>query len=73
MVAHKAIGRKARFAAALKEADMSPTEWALEIGKVSRTQLYRVLDDPSNSAPLTAKIDEFIDKHIGKRTTALSA
>lgn len=71
MVAQKAISRKARFAAALKEADMSFSEWASTVGKVSRTQLYRALDDPTNSARLTSEIDGFIDKHIGKRTTAL--
>lgn len=71
MVAQKRVSRKARFAAALREADMSLTEWASEIGKVSTTQVYRVLNDPVNSAPLTKKIESFIEKHIGKRATAL--
>lgn len=67
MVAQKAISRKAGFAAALKEAGMSFSEWAATIGKVSRTQLYRALDNPVNSARLTAEIDDFIKKYIGRR------
>lgn len=66
MVARRKLSRKAGFAAALAEAGMTATRFAKDIGGVSRRQLYRVLDDPKNSAPLTAKIDAFIKKHVGK-------
>lgn len=55
------------FAAALVEAGMSTAEWAEKVGGVSDTQVYRVLKDPTNSAPLTAKIDDFIEQHTGTR------
>ncbi len=66
MVARRKLSRKAGFAAALTEADMTATTFAATIGNVSRRQLYRVLDDPKNSAPLTAKIDAFIAEYVGK-------
>lgn len=66
MVARRKLSRKAGFAAALAEAGMTATAFAAEIGKVSRRQLYRTLDDPQQSAPLTAKIDAFIAEHVGE-------
>lgn len=65
MVARKKMSRKAAFAAALIEAGMTPTGWARDVGEVSKTQLYRTLNNPSQSAPLTAKIDAFITEHLG--------
>lgn len=73
MVARNGVSRKAKFAAALIEAKISPSAFAREIGGVSKTQLYRVLNDPKQSAPLTAKIDAFIDEHVGTRKTALAS
>jgi hypothetical protein len=73
MVARKEVSRKALFAAALVEAGMSYPEFAATIGGVSNTQLHRTLKDPTASAPLTAKIDAFIRKHIGSKNTALVA
>lgn len=67
MVALRKLSRKAGFVAALAEAGMTAGAFADEIGQVSRRHLYRVLDDPSQSAPLTAKIDAFIRLHIGTR------
>jgi hypothetical protein len=67
MVAPKKLSRKAGFAAALVEARMSASAFAESIGGVSRTQLYRVLDDPTQSAPLTAKIDAFIEEQLGRQ------
>ena len=60
MVAPKPLSRKALFAAALVEAGMTLPQFARDRGGVTDTQLRRVLMDPSNSAPLTAKIDAFI-------------
>ena len=73
MVAPKQMSRKAAFAAALVEAGLSASAFAADIGGVSRTQLYRVLDDPTQSAPLTAKIDAFIREHVGNKVTALAS
>lgn len=70
MVARKSLSRKALFAAALVEAGMTLPQFARERGGVTDTQLRRVLLDPSNSAPLTAKIDAFIAEHIGTHITA---
>ena len=70
MVARKGLSRKALFAAALVEAGTSANRWADEVGGVSSSHLYRTLDDPKLSAPLTAKIDAFIRKHIGRELTA---
>ena len=70
MIARKQVSRKAKFAAALVEAGISPSTFAREIGGVSKTQLYRVLKDPANSAPLTAKIDAFINEHVGRQALA---
>lgn len=70
MVARRTLSRKALFAAALVEAGMSLPQFAKQIGEVSPTQLRRVLLDPSNSAPLTAKVDAFIAEHVGRRITA---
>jgi lambda repressor-like predicted transcriptional regulator len=64
MVARKSLSRKASFVAALTEAGMSASAWAKNEGGVSKTQLYRVLADPKNSAPLTQKIDRFIAKYV---------
>lgn len=64
MVAPKTVSRKAAFAAALVEAGISASAFARDVGGVSRTQLYRTLDDPTQSAPLTAKIDAFIAEHF---------
>lgn len=72
MVARKALSRKALFAAALVEAGMSAPDFATRIGGVSNTQLHRTLKDPSASAPLTKKIDDFITKHIGSRLAAVA-
>jgi hypothetical protein len=72
MVAPRQLSRKAGFAAALVEAGMTAGKWALEIGEVSRTQLYRTLEDPTQSAPLTAKIDAFITEHVGKTTAQVA-
>lgn len=46
---------------------MTVGQFAKEIGNVSREQLRRTLNDPRNSAPLTAKIDAFCDEHVGKQ------
>jgi hypothetical protein len=73
MVARKTLSRKALFAAALVEAGMSAPEFASRIGGVSATQLHRVLKDPTQSAPLTGKIDAFIAEHVGRRTIALAS
>lgn len=74
MVAQKAMSRKAGFAAALAEAGVTIGEFLRdECGGISRTQLRRVLNDPSQSAPLTAKIDAFVKKHIGNRRIALAS
>ena len=70
MVARRKLSRKAGFAAALAEAGMTATAFAKEIGGVSRRQLYRVLEDPKQSAPLTGKIDAFITEHTGMRVLA---
>lgn len=67
MVARKGLSRKALFAAALVEAKMSAPEFAEQIGGVSRTQLHRTLADPTASAPLTRKIDDFIEVHTGRK------
>lgn len=63
-MAIKPLSRKALFAAALIEAKTSAPEFA-EASGVSNTQLHRTLKDPTNSAPLTAKIDAFILEHVG--------
>jgi hypothetical protein len=68
----KGISRKAGFAAALVEADMSIGDFLRDVGGVSRTQLRRTLADPSQSGVLTAKIDAFIRKHVGNRTALAS-
>jgi len=73
MVAPKKVSRKAKFAAALIEAGITPSVFAREVAGVSKTQLYRTLNDPKQSAPLTAKIDAFIREHIGTRPTALAS
>jgi hypothetical protein len=65
MVTRKPISRKALFFAALIEAGMTAPQFAEKVGGVSNTQLHRVLKDPTQSAPLTAKIDAFIAEHIG--------
>lgn len=70
MLAPKTLSRKALFAAALVEAEMTLPQFAATVGGVSATQLRRVLRDPTNSAPLTAKIDAFIEEHVGTRTAA---
>lgn len=67
MLARRGISRKARFAAALVEAGMTVGQFAKNVGNVSREQLRRTLNDPSQSAPLTAKIDAFCDEHVGKQ------
>lgn len=72
MVAPRQLSRKAGFAAALVEAGMTAGRWCREVGGVSRTQLYRTLDDEAQSAPLTAKIDAFIAEQLGERETALT-
>ena len=72
MVARKALSRKALFAAALVEAGMTALEFADQIGNVSPTQLHRTLKDPKQSAPLTAKIDAFIAKHVGSATALVA-
>lgn len=51
--------RKTRFRKALIDAGTTARQWAKDNG-ISRTHLYRVLDDTGVSAPLTQKIDEFI-------------
>lgn len=73
MVARKSLSRKALFAAALVEAGMTLPRFAREIGGVSDQQVRRVLLDPTNSAPLTAKIDAFIASQLGHRITALAS
>lgn len=73
MVARKEVSRKAKFAAALKEAGITAEAFARDIGKVSTTQLYRTLKNPMNSAPLTAKIDAFIAEHVGHQRNALAS
>lgn len=70
MLARNGISRKARFAAALVEAGLTIGEFAKDIGGVSRTQLRRTLGDETSSAPLTAKIDAFIEKHVGNTRSA---
>jgi hypothetical protein len=70
MVAQKTISRKARFAAALVEADMTIGEFARDVGGVSRTHLRRTLEDPTQSAPLIEKIDAFIEQHVGTNIAA---
>lgn len=72
MVARRMLSRKAGFAAALVEAGVSASAFALEAG-VSRRMLYRVLNDPKQSAPLTAKIDAFIEANIGRYPIALAS
>ena len=72
MVARKGLSRKALFAAALVEAGMSAPEFAAQVER-STTSLHRTLRDPSTSAPLTKKIDDFIAKHVGNRVTALAS
>jgi hypothetical protein len=61
------------FAAALVEAGMTGPEFADRIGGVSSSHLYRTLEDPKNSAPLTAKIDTFIREHVGNKSMALAS
>lgn len=73
MVARKKVSRKAKFAAALIEAGISPSAFARERAGVSKTQLYRTLNNPKESAPLTAKIDAFIAEYIGTRITAIAS
>lgn len=64
MVAGKQLSRKALFAAALVEAGMTIPQFAERVGGVSATQVRRVLKDPTNSAPLTEKIDAFIKTRL---------
>lgn len=66
MVAHSGMSRKAKFKAALVEAGMTASAWAKNVGGVSRTQLQRTLNNPQQSAPLTEKIDAFIEQHFDK-------
>lgn len=54
--------RKTRFRKALIDAKTTATKWARE-NEVSRTHLYRVLEDEKQSAPLSAKIESFIESH----------
>lgn len=68
MAAPKPLSRKALFAAALVEAGMTAQLFAKKIGGVSTTQLYRTLNDPRASGPLTAKLDAFIREHTGAQT-----
>lgn len=72
MLARRRLSRKAGFAAALVEAGVSASAFALNVG-VSRRMLYRVLNDPKQSAPLTAKIDAFIAEHVGREPIALAS
>lgn len=72
MVARKELSRKALFAAALVEAKLTLPGFARKSG-VSNTQLRRTLVDSTASAPLTAKIDEFIEEHVGTRMMAGAA
>lgn len=72
MVARKPVSRKALFAAALVEAGMTGRGFARDLG-VSNTTLLRVLVDPKQSAPVSAKIDAFIREHVGQRITALAS
>lgn len=67
MVARKELSRKASFVAALSQAGMTATAWADTTG-VSKTMLYRTLRDPKQSAPLTAKIDQFIARYVPAST-----
>ena len=62
--------RKREFKKALIDADMTATEFAARVGKVSRTHLNRVLDDPRQSQPLTAIIDAFIREQRKPRRLA---
>lgn len=55
----KRLSRKKQFRIALTARGLSLSEFARR-NNVSRTHLYRVLDKPSESAPLTAKIEEVL-------------
>lgn len=58
--------RKELFLVALSRAGLSASAWARQEGGVSHTQLGLVLEGDRESARLTAKIDAFIEKHVGK-------
>lgn len=73
MVARQPLSRKALFAAALVEAGMTAPDFAERIGGVSNSQLHRTLKEPRSSAPLTAKIDAFIEKYVGGRVVAAAS
>jgi hypothetical protein len=53
------LTRKREFKKALIDADMTAIEWA-RANDVTTTHVNRVIADPRQSAPLTAKIDAFI-------------
>ena len=63
MVHPKGPGRKERFKAALALAGKKATEWCDE-NDVTPQHLARVLTDERESGRLTARVDEFIAKHL---------
>jgi hypothetical protein len=60
------MSRKELFLVAVQRSSLrTAAEFARSIG-VSRTHLYRTLDNPRLSAPVTEKIDAFIAEHVGQ-------
>ena len=55
--------RKAQFAAALKLAGMTFSQWATK-NQITRQHLYYVLNGERNSPALVEKVDEFIRKQL---------
>lgn len=55
--------RKARFRAALALAGITAKEWAEQYG-CSENHLYLFLAGRRDSAPLTEKMEAFIDKYL---------
>lgn len=60
------IERKRQFRKALALAELTAAQWADKHG-IGATYLSRFLAGQTVSAPLTAKVDAFIAKYLGKR------
>lgn len=72
MPKHTKTSRKALFRAALALNEITAAEWAHRNG-VTGGAVSMNLSGYRSSDELTAKIDAFIEQHMGKRTTALVA
>ncbi len=64
--------RKQLFRAALAITGQTAAEWA-EANDLTAQHVSHVLNGRRESMRLIGKIDEFVAKHIGNRTTALAS